>query len=257
MNDSNPHAHVLVEANELYNFAYELAQAAGACEENAKAIAQSYLHADLSGYGLQGIDYIPYLLDQMLDGRVNGQALPNIKRDYGATTLIDGRLGPGQTAAIKATEVAIEKAKEFGVGAVGITNSSDIFMLGYYVYRIATADLIGMGFTAGPPLVHAFGGVEKVLGTNPLAMSFPNGESPFVFDMATSALARSRIRHAYYHNEKVPEGIGLNSNGEPTTIAEEIYKGGMLSPLAGHKGFGLSALCRHALRSFNGKCHWT
>ena len=236
------HPHIMVRPNDLKRLAVELAGAAGASPANAEAIAAAYLHADLSGYGLQGIDYIPYLLDQLLDGRVNGDAVPTIARETDATALVDGGLGPGQAAATFAVELATKKADSVGIGAIGVTNSSDIFMLGYYAGLIANAGKIGMVFTAGPPLVHPLGGVERMLGTNPIAMAFPTGQTPLVFDMATSALARSRIRQAYYHDDRIPDGLALNAKGEPSTNAEEIYKGGVLAPLAGHKGFGL-ALC--------------
>ncbi len=234
--------YVTLKADELEKLAFDLAHAGGASIENAKAIAAAYVFADLSGVSLQGIDYMPYLLDQLLDGRVAGEAKPTIKCETLATALVDGGLGPGQTAAVYAVELAMSKAKSTGVGAVGVTNSSDIFMLGYYANKIAEAGLIGMAYTAGPPLVHPFGGIERMLSTNPIAMAFPTNDVPVVVDMATSALSRSRVRQASYHGESLPEGIGLNAQGEPTTNAMELYKGGILGPLAGHKGFGL-ALC--------------
>jgi len=233
---------VTVAAGDLEALARDLAIAAGASHENAKAIAAVYLYADLSGVGLQGIDYMPYLLDQLLDVRIKGDAEPQIVRETPATALVDGGLGPGQTAAIFAADLAIEKAKAVGTASVGVTNSGDIFMLGFYVNRIAEAGLIGMAFTAGPPLVHPHGGVERMLSTNPIAMAFPTGDVPLLLDMATSALSRSRIRQAAYHGEPIPEGVGLNAKGAPTTDAGELYHGGILAPLAGHKGFGL-ALC--------------
>ncbi len=241
LTEKTEHPHLVFRADELKKLAYDLVRAAGASHDNAEAISSAYLHADLSGVGRQGIDYIPYLLDHLSDGRVNGKASPKIVRQTGTSALIDGGLGPGQAAAKLATKVAIAKAHS-GVSAVGITNSSDIFMLGYYASLIADAGLIGFVFTSGPPLVHPYGGVERMLGTNPVAMAFPTGDIPLLLDIATSTVSRSSIRHAYYHGEQVPPGIGLNSEGEPTTDAEELYKGGALAPLGGYKGFGLG-LC--------------
>jgi L-2-hydroxycarboxylate dehydrogenase (NAD+) len=242
MTESTDRQHIVFRADELKQLAYDLVLAAGASPDNAEAISSAYLHADLSGVGRQGIDYIPYLLDHLSDGRVNGKAAPKIVRQTEASALIDGGLGPGQTAAKLAAKVVVDKARSVGVGAVGVTNSSDIFMLGYYASLIADAGLIGLVFTSGPPLVHPYGGVERMLGTNPVAMSFPTGDKPLLLDIATSTVSGSSIRHAYYHGEQVAPGIGLNSEGEPTTDAEELYKGGALAPLGGYKGFGLG-LC--------------
>jgi ureidoglycolate dehydrogenase (NAD+) len=235
-------SYITLSADDLRQLIFDLASAAGATSKNADALADAYLHADLSGVGLQGIDYLPYLLDQLLDGRVDGSVEPRIAKETVSSALVDGGLGIGQTAGIFAVDVAVGKAKETGVSAVGVANSSDIFMLGFYTNLIAEAGLIGMAFTAGPPLVHPYGGVERLLSTNPISIAFPVGEKPVLLDMATSALSRSRIRQAAYHGEKVPPGTGLNAEGEPTVDADELYRGGVLAPLAGHKGFGL-ALC--------------
>ncbi len=233
-------SYITVMAGDLEQLTFRLAYAAGANEENAKAIAAVHLYADLSGVGLQGIDHIPWLLNQLADGSVNGTVSPQIVRQTAATALVNGGLGPGEVAGIFAADLAIEMAKNVGTASVGITNSSDIFMLGFYANRIVEAGLIGMVFTAGPPLVHPYGGVEAMLSTNPLAMSFPTGDVPVIVDMATSALSGSRIRQAFYHGEEVPVGTGLSAAGEPTINAEEIHRGGVLAPLAGHKGFGLA-----------------
>jgi len=84
--------------------------------------------------------------------------------------------------------------------------------------RIARAGLLGFVFTGSPPQVHPFGGIDKVLGTNPLAIAVPTeNEDPLLIDLATSALSGSRIRQASYFNEEIPEGIGVDANGVPTT----------------------------------------
>ena len=97
------------------------------------------------------------------------------------------------------------KAKKIGSSTVSICNSTDIFMIGAYAKRISQKGLIGMVMTSGPPLVHPYGGIEKMLSTNPIAFGMPiAGEIPFVFDMATSALSSSRIRQAEYFKENLP-----------------------------------------------------
>jgi L-2-hydroxycarboxylate dehydrogenase (NAD+) len=153
--------------------------------------------------------------------------------------LIDGQRGLGQPAALLAAEVAARKAHEVGAAAVGVTESEDIFMIGYYAEQIARAGAIGLVFTSGPPLVHPHGGMEKMLSTNPIAFGIPTGGAhPFVFDMATSAQSNARIRQAAYHGEQVPPGSGIGPDGRPTNDAATIRKGA-ISPLGGHKGFGL------------------
>ncbi|MFO0997363.1 MAG: Ldh family oxidoreductase [Alphaproteobacteria bacterium] len=217
-----------------------LLAAAGASEENAREAAEIFVDADVKGIGAQGIDYMYYILDSLKRGLVDGRARPRLLRETPSTALIDGARGLGQPAALMAVRIASEKARTTGTATVAIGNSTDIFMIGAYAERIARGGLIGLVMTSGAPLVHPHGGVERLLSTNPLAFGFPRrGEDPLVFDMATSALASSRIRQAAYHGEHVPPGTGIGPDGKPTTEAAAIRKGA-IGPMAGHKGFGLA-----------------
>ena len=108
---------------------------------------------------------------------------------------------------------------------------------------LAANGLVGMVMTSGPPLVHPYGGVERLLSTNPISIAIPRREDmpPIVLDMATSAVASSRIRQATYYDEQLPAGTGIGPDGKPATDPKAIRKGA-INPLAGHKGYGL-ALC--------------
>jgi L-2-hydroxycarboxylate dehydrogenase (NAD+) len=229
-----------VPAEALRDFMERMLRAVGCKEHAAALIADVFLEADMVGVGLQGLDHIHTLIHNIRSGYVDPSATPEILKQGEAFATIDGRRGPGQVAAMLAVELATDKARRAGVCCVGITNSSDIFMLGYYAERIARTGLVGLVFTGSPPQVHPWGGIERVLGTNPLAIAFPTaGESPFVVDMATSALSGSRVRQAAYFGETLPDNQGLDANGEPTNIATEIRNGGAIGPLGGHKGFAL------------------
>jgi L-2-hydroxycarboxylate dehydrogenase (NAD+) len=232
----------IVKPDILRDLMERMLRAAG-CEAHAAATAADvFLEADLRGIGLQGLDHLPTMIRSLRSGRTNGSGRPRIVREGDAFALIDGGAGPGQVAAILAADLASAKAAKTGVASVGIFNSGDIFMVGFYSERIARAGRVGFVFSDGPPLVHAHGGVERALGTNPLAIAVPtDGVHPLVLDLSTSAWSASRVRQAAYHDESVPEGIGLDKHGRPTRRAAEIREGA-ISPLAGHKGFGLS-LC--------------
>ena len=234
---------VRVAADSVHQLMFDLLCAAGCSEENARAAAASHFDADLRGVGLQGLDYMPYLFKSIESGHIDPKGSPKVIKRTSATSLIDGHRSLGQTAALLAIEEVSRLANEAGMGAVGITNSADIFMLGFYAERLAREKrLVSLIFSAGPPLVHPYGGVERMLSTNPIAFGFPrpDGKS-MVFDMGTSALTNARIRQAAYHGESVPLGTGVDHEGRPTTDPSEI-QAGAIGPLAEHKGFGL-ALC--------------
>lgn len=232
---------VVIDAPALKNFMVDLMVAAGVTKETAECAAEVHLDADLKGTGVQGFDYLPYTLKSLERGLIDGQAKPEIVSRRAASALIDGHGGLGQAAAILAADLAAELADGAGSATVAIRNSTDIFMIGHYAERIARHGKVGIVVTSGPPLVHPHGGIEKLLSTNPIAFGFPRkGEDPFVFDMATSAIASSRVRQAAYEKAEVPEGSGRGADGLPTTDASAIRNGGAISPLAGHKGFGLA-----------------
>lgn len=233
---------VRVAAPDLRCLATELMTAAGADQDHARITAELLVEADLKGIGVQGVDYLYYILDCLGRGIIDGRAKPTVERETPATAFIDGHGGMGQPAAMLAVQIARRKAAETGTASVAVGNSTDIFMIGAYSERLARSGLIAMVMTSGPPLVHPYGGVERLLSTNPISIAIPRkGDDPLVLDMATSALASSRIRQAIYADEAVAPGTGIGPDGAPTTDASQIRKGA-ISPLAGHKGFGL-ALC--------------
>jgi len=233
---------VTLPCDELRRFMVALHVAAGASKANAEAAAEVHLDADLKGLGVQGLDYLPYTLNSLKRGLIDGQAEPEVVRQTAAGALIDGKRGLGQPAAILGSDLAAVLAAQSGSATVAIGNSTDIYMIGYYAERIARAGKIGIVMTSGPPLVHPHGGMDRMLSTNPIAFGIPRGSAdPLVFDMATSAISSSRVRQAAYDATPLPEGSGIGPDGRPTT-EPTLVRQGAISPLGGHKGFGL-ALC--------------
>jgi len=233
---------VTVAYADLLYLSARLLEHAGCPRPTAETVAAFFVEADLRGVGVQGVDYLPLILRNLRNGMIKPEAKPRIMKDKGACVLVDGGGGFGQIASVFAADVAVERAREFGVGVVGIHDAYDVYMLGVYAARMAERDTIGIVMSTGASLVHPYGGTERRLSTNPLAFGIPRGaNAPIIFDMSTSALSNARIRHAAYHGEQVPRGSGLTVDGRPTTNPREIQRGA-ISPLAGHKGFGL-AIC--------------
>jgi L-2-hydroxycarboxylate dehydrogenase (NAD+) len=226
----------------LRDLVQRLLAAAGCGPEAAAMAADVFVTADLRGTGVQGLDHLPSMIRGLSNGKIDPHGRPRVVRETDASALVDGGRGPGQVAAIFAADLAVRKARRAGCSAVGIVNSSDIFMLAYYADRIARAGLVGIVVTNAPPLVHPHGGTERILGTNPIAIGIPtDGEHPLVVDMATSALSASRVRQAAYFGESLPPGVAVDPDGQPTRDAA-LAAQGAIGPLGGHKGFGLG-LC--------------
>ena len=231
---------ITIPADTLRDFLARIFEAAGCDAENALLNAQGIIEADLRGHYIQGTDHIYSTVRELRAGRLNGRARPKIVKETAATARVDGDGGTGHVTGMFATNVARQKAGESGIGAVGLVGGGDIFMLGYYVETIARAGLVGMTFTNTHPVrVHPAGGIDPLLGTNPIAFGFPvAGGEPVVVDFATSNSAIGHIRIASYNNTPISAGIAIDRQGNPTTSAQAALDGA-LTPLGGHKGFGL------------------
>src|SRR5215472_17469997 len=144
-----------------------------------------------------------------------------------------------------ATEWAVASARRHGIAAAAVRHSMHIGRLGEYTERIAAEGLVGIVSVglAGPGSgsVAPFGGAARFLGTNPWSMGVPaEGRPPLVFDAATSTLAEVKVRLARASGVPVPPGTVRDSEGRPTVDPAQLYAGGSLTVMAGHKGHGLS-----------------
>jgi LDH2 family malate/lactate/ureidoglycolate dehydrogenase len=231
---------ITIPVDTLRDFLTRIFEAAGCDPDNARLNAIGVVEADLHGHHIQGTDHIYSTVRELRAGHLNGRAKPKIMRETTATARVDGDGGTGHATGLFATELAMRKAREAGIGAVGLVGGGDIFMLGYYAEKIAGDGLVGMVFTNTHPVrVHPAGGLDRLLGTNPIAFGFPvAGHDPIVIDFATSTSAIGHVRIASYSGTPIPPDIAIDRDGNPTTDANAALDGA-LTPLGGHKGFAL------------------
>jgi len=231
---------VTISADILHEFLVRIFKAAGCDDESAALCSEGVIDADLHGHHIQGTDHIYSTVRELRAGRLNGHAKIRITHETAATVRVYGDGGPGHVTGAYATKLAIKKAKQAGIAAVALVGGGDIFRLGYYVEKIARAGLVGITFTNTHPMrVHPAGGIDPLLGTNPIAFSFPvSGGDPIVIDLATSTSAIGHVRIASYSGAPIPAGIAIDRDGNPTTDAQKALDGA-LTPLGGHKGFAL------------------
>ncbi|WP_213993742.1 Ldh family oxidoreductase [Sodalis sp. dw_96] len=242
MHNNQPRRYYRIDMTVLTRFIKDIFVANGCSENNADIMANVCIEADLRGHSIQGIDHIYSILRDLDNGVLLGDAAPRIISETGATLLIDGAGCPGYVGGVFATEHLIQKARRMGTASAALQDAGDLFMLGYYAEQFARAGLIGLVFTnTWPPRVHPTGGIDPVLGTNPLAIGIPTGGIPMVFDSATSTSAIGHVRLAGYHDEDIAPGIAIDADGAPTVNPYQALQGA-LTPMAGHKGFGLG-LC--------------
>ena len=218
--------------------------------EFAELTSRVMIDTDLRGIDSHGISMLSVYNNWRKMGRIIFDAPITVVTDLPSLSLIDGGAGLGHPIGIKAMKVAINKARETGVGMVTVRQSNHFGAAGYYARMALEHDLIGVAMTGTPnsAVVPTFGKLN-MLGTNPIAFAAPTRRNPpFVLDMATSTVAVGKLAVAKRLGLPIKHGWALDEDGHPTTdpvIAREARK---LTPLGGtrelgsHKGYGLAAM---------------
>ena len=193
----------------------------------------------LRGVDSHGVARVPVYAERLRSGAINGRPRPSVASRDGALAVVDGDRGPGQVAALFATDLSLELAREHGVGAVGVRHSAHFGAAAYYAMRAAEAGLVGIAMTNTEPLVIPYGGAERALGTNPICLAAPTASGIFNLDLATSQVAINRIYNARDEGRPIPEGWGVDERGAPTTDPAAVHAG---VPLGGYKGYALALM---------------
>ena len=228
-------------ASELENFTAAVYEKVGLPASDAACVARLMISADLRGVDGHGIIRLPTYVRRIRTGGVNSRPNIRVVEDRPSTALIDGDNGMGQLIMSRAAEVAIEKADRTGVAWVGARMSNHAGFGALYAEMPMTRDMIGlyMGVASAnhmPP----WGGVEKLLGTNPLTVAIPAFEErPVLLDMATSVVAYGKVKTYRLTGKSMPAGWMIDRRGEPITDPNRSDEGFLL-PIGGYKGSGLA-----------------
>lgn len=230
-----------IKPDALRHFVAQALGSQGVPQEDAATVAALMVEADLYGYGTHGVFRLRQYLARLAGGGCNPKPTVSVAHETVATAVIDGDNGLGHLAMAAARDLAIKKAKEAGIGWVGVRRGNHAGPLALYVRPQAEAGLLGMAAAVGSANhVPPFGGSDLLLGTNPIAFSAPgDGPDPFVFDMATTVAAMGKIKTLLQQGELMPEGWMVGRDGQPLTDPARKSEGFLL-PIGGPKGFGLS-----------------
>ena len=230
-----------IAAGDLRNFVAKALVSQGVPDDDAGKVAELMVEADLFGYDTHGVFRLRQYLARLRGGGCNPRAQIRIAHETAATAVIDGDNGLGHLAMSTARDLAIVKAREAGIGWVGVRRGNHAGPLALYVRPQAEAGMIGMAAAVGSANhVPPFGGTDLLLGTNPIAISAPSGgPDPFVLDMASTVAAMGKIKKLAQQGEPMPEGWMVGRDGAPLTDPARRSEGFLL-PIGGPKGFGLS-----------------
>jgi len=236
-NDARP-----VPTAALRDFIIAAFGAAGLPADDAATIAELMIATDLAGADAHGIFRLPHYVRRLRAGGVNPRPNIRVNRSGAATALVDGDNAMGHLVMAKATQTAMELAREAGVGWVGTRQSNHAGCAGIYAEIPMRAGMIGMmAAVANANHMPIWGGAELLLGTNPIAFAVPAGEeAPVVLDIATTVVSYGTIKAYAMQGRDLPEGWMIDrTSGAPLTDPSRSAEG-LLLPIGGYKGSGLA-----------------
>jgi ureidoglycolate dehydrogenase (NAD+) len=243
-----------VPAGRLTAWAADCLSRVGIGAADAQTVAAALVQTSLWGIDSHGIARLGHYLARIRAGSITPAPVLQIASTGPCTAQMDGGHGLGILVCTAAMEHAIGLARSQGVGIVGIGESSHCGAIGLYTRRAAAAGLIGFAFTHADSIVAPAGGRQKLLGTNPLSIAFPNADGPPVcLDMATSSIPWNRVMNARREGHALPDGVAIDARGMPTSRADEATA---LLPLGGaeygHKGYALALMIELLCGPLNG-----
>ncbi|CAK9798860.1 Malate dehydrogenase [Anthophora plagiata] len=240
---------MVVPKEDVVRFIAECLTKSGTTPEDGRTVAHHLMTADYSGHFSHGLNRMQMYVEDIKGKMTDPVAKSKIVTDFQAIALVDGNNGLGQVIGKFCMELAMEKAKKFGIGMVATRGSNHYGICGYYTGMAIEQGLIGFTCTNTSPLMAPTRSKSAGLGTNPLSLGMgATGGDKFNLDMATTAVALGKIELAIRKNEPIPTGWALGTDGKPTTNSEDAYKASLLMPLggeernSGYKGYGLGLM---------------
>ncbi|MGB2491503.1 MAG: Ldh family oxidoreductase [Candidatus Puniceispirillum sp.] len=214
----------------------------GCDDANAEALADIMTRAERDGSHSHGLFRVPGYVKALRSGKVDGKAKPTVKKITPAVIQVDGHGCFAPIAQAAGLPVLAEATNEIGIGALSLIGVHHFASLWPETEYLADRGLVGIACTAYMPAVAPAGSKTALFGTNPISFAWPRpGSTPVVYDMATAAMAMGDIQIAARDGRSVPEGTGLDQDGNPTTDPAKIAKG-VLLPFGGYKGSAISMM---------------
>lgn len=233
----------------LFDFTKSVFEKMGCSISHADLAAKVLVAADLRGIDSHGVARLSGYIRLWEAGRINPTPNLRIIHETPSTAVVDGDAGLGLVVAPYAMQVAIDKAHNVGTGWVSVQNSNHFGIAGYHAMMALEHDMIGMAMTNASALVAPTFSTERMLGTNPIAVSIPAGEEPpFVADFATTTAANGKLELLQKKNADAPLGWVQDEFGVDSVDANILKKGGSLLPLGSdrehgsHKGYALGSI---------------
>ena len=259
----------LIPAAELRTVVARVVQAAGSSAQEAQAVADNLVLANLSGHDSHGVGMLPRYVDAVLEGGLIPNAEARIAMDMGTMLALDGQRGYGQTVGEQAMHLGIARAQQHGSCIMTLAHSHHLGRIGHWAEMAVAQGLVSLHFVnvLSRPVVAPWGGADGRFGTNPCCIGVPlAGRDPFVLDFATSRVAQGKMRVAYNEGRRVEPGYLIDPSGHPTTDPGVVVVPqppspsgnlfGALMTFGEHKGYGMAVACELLGGALTGSGTW-
>jgi len=229
-----------VRKDDLENFCQKALKAAGVREDVAHYVAEGLTQASLRGVDSHGVRLLPHYLKGVKAGRLNPAPDYKFNRTAPATGSLDADHTFGHAAGAEGMRRAMALAREAGMGAVTVFNSSHYGAAAYFALMAAREGMLGFSFTHADSLLVSYGGKKAYFGTNPICLAAPvEGEEPFCLDMAPTTTTWNKAKQLAEEGSPIPEGWVVDGEGQPTTDPARMAA---LLPIGRYKGYGITMM---------------
>ena len=229
----------VVRVAELLGTTRAIFAATGMRAADAGLLAETLVHSDRRGVHSHGVIRVPDYVKKLTVDGVDPRGEPRLVSQRAGALVIDGGNSMGQIGGTFAMDLAIDAARENGIAFAALRGSNHCGALDWYTLRAVSAGMIGLAGTNALPTMAPWGGIDKIVGINPLSIALPGGEGPpFVLDFAFGATAHGKIRVYHQKGADIPEDWAFDADGNPTTDAAKALTG-LIQPIGGHKGVAL------------------
>ena len=242
-----------ISVNDIHNISKTALVQHGALDWISEEVSDAVATSESVGNRICGLYYLESYCEQLLSGRVNGQASPYVQLVRSGAIYVDADDGFAQPAFSKGLPEALKLAKENGIASLSVGRAHTCTSLGYFTKKIAESGFLGLGLTNASPIVAPPGGKSRIIGTNPIAFSVPdgNGSIAMQFDQSTTTVALGKITMAKAAGKSIPEGWALDKDGKATTDPEQALKGTLVSA-GGYKGWGFGLMAEILVAGMTG-----
>ena len=233
---------ILIPEAQLHDLSMRVLQHLGLSAAHAGAMTRIVVAGQRDACQSHGAYRILSAAQTIRTGMVDLRAEPIVQPTQGAITRVDARKAFSPLALEAGLPHLVAATRQLGMGALVINHCFHFTALWPEVEMLTAQGLAALVMTPSHAWVAPTGGKRGVFGTNPIAFGWPRpGPHPYVFDFATSAIARGDLELHRRAGKPLPEGAGVDADGNPSTDPVAVAKGAMLT-FGGHKGSALATM---------------